>query len=328
MPHRSFMPKFLLVKTSSLGDVVHNLPVASDLVAAFPGAQVDWVVEEAFVTVPRLHRQVSTVIPVAVRRWRKAPWRLQARREMSVFVSALRRERYDAVIDTQGLLKSALIARVARGRRYGLDWESSREPLRLFYDRTFHVPWNHHAVARNRSLAAQAFGYPVSEVADFGVTAQPLAASWLAPGYGVLLHATSADVKLWPDANWAALCDALGDTELQWILPWGSRVEQLRSGRLAAAIRNSMVPSRLTLDEVAGLLAGAQVVVGVDTGLTHLAAALGVPTVGVYCATDPAATGVYPAAGTENLGGRNAPPAAAHVAVAVKRLLIKSGGAG
>jgi len=322
------MPKFLLVKTSSLGDVVHNLPVASDLVAAFPGARVDWVVEEAFVTVPSLHPLVSSVIPVAVRRWRKAPWRQQARREMAAFVSALRRERYDAVIDTQGLLKSALIARAARGRRYGLDWASSREPLRPFYDRTFQVPWNRHAVARNRSLAAQALGYTVSEVADFGVRAQPLVASWLAPCYGVLLHATSADAKLWPDANWSALCDALGDMGLQWILPWGSRVEQMRSGRLASTIRNSMAPPRLTLDGVAGLLAGAQVVVGVDTGLTHLAAALGVPTVGVYCATDPAATGVYPGAFTENLGGKDEPPVAAEVALVMRRLLLKSGGAG
>src|SRR5687768_13752384 len=134
------MPRVLLVKTSSLGDVVHNLPVASDLAGAMPGVAVDWVVEEAFESIPALHPGVGEVIPVCVRRWRSAPWQSATWRQLRAFVARLRSVSYDAVIDTQGLLKSAIVARFARGRRFGLDWSSSREPLFMFYDRTIRVP--------------------------------------------------------------------------------------------------------------------------------------------------------------------------------------------
>src|SRR5215207_9889416 len=118
------MRHILLVKTSSLGDVVHNFPVVSDIAAALPGARIDWVVEESFAGLPPLHPAVTRVVSIAVRRWRQAWWKRHTRREISAFVDALRAVRYDAIVDTQGLLKSAIVARAARGVRYGLDWAS------------------------------------------------------------------------------------------------------------------------------------------------------------------------------------------------------------
>ena len=315
------MPRILLVKTSSLGDVVHNLPVVSDIRRHAPDAEVDWVVEESFAAIPRMHPAVRRVIPVALRRWRHDLLRAATRTQICSFLGALREREYDAIIDTQGLLKSAVVARAAHGHCYGLDWQSSREPLRFLYDRTFRVPWGQHAVVRNRSLAAQALGYAVPATVDYGISAQPRAFPWLPSArYAVLLHATSADRKLWPEASWLELCKYMFLNDIYCILPWGSPAERGRSDRLAAASSHAIVPPALALDDLAALLASAQGVVGVDTGLTHFAAALNVPTFGIYCATDPAATGIHGCARAVNLGGISTPPAAADVIDAWNRV--------
>jgi heptosyltransferase I len=316
------MPRVLLVKTSSLGDVVHNLPVVCDLAAAVPGVSIDWVVEEAFAAIPRLHPQVSRVLPVAVRRWRRAPWSAEARAEVRHFLGELRGETYDAVIDTQGLLKSAWIARAARGVRHGLDWASSREPLGWFYDHTWPVPWGRHAVERNRDLAAQALGYAIAAPARYGITAAAHRFDWL-PGspHAVLLHATSAERKLWPEASWIELGRTLAARGFTCVLPWGAAAERERSHRLAQQIPQAVAPERMELVVLAALLAQARLVVGTDTGLTHLAGALGAPTVGLYCATDPAATGLHACARAANLGGIDAVPGVASVIAAVDGLL-------
>lgn len=317
------MPRVLLVKTSSLGDVVHNLPVVCDLVGALPGVTIDWVVEEGFAAIPRLHPQVSRVLPVAVRRWRRSPWSASVHSEVRRFIGELRSESYDAVIDTQGLIKSAWIARVARGIRHGLDRASSREPLGWLYDHTYHVPWGQHAVERNRSLAAQALGYTLSAPARYGIAAAPRHFSWLPADcrHAVLLHATSAERKLWPEAHWVELGRVLAARNLVCVLPWGSPEEHQRSQRLAQQIPQAVVPERLELEVLSGLLARAFVVIGTDTGLTHLAGALAVPTVGLYCATDPAATGLHACARAANLGGINVVPAVPVVVAAMDGLL-------
>jgi len=316
------MPRILLVKTSSLGDVVHNLPVVSDMRHHMPDVEIDWVVEESFAAIPRLHSGVSNVIPVAMRRWRHDLLRAGTWGEWRAFLNHLREREYDAIVDTQGLLKSALITCAARGRRYGLDWKSSREPLGPFYDCTFRVPWGQHAVVRNRSLAAQALGYTLATPANFDIVAPPRALAWLpAANYAVLLHATSADSKLWPEHHWVELHKYLFLNNILSVLPWGNTAERERSTRLAAAMNNAVVPPALALDDMAALLAQARIVVGVDTGLTHLAAALNVPTVGIYCATDPAATGIHGCPRAINLGGADTPPAAPDVIAAMERLL-------
>lgn len=316
------MPQILLVKTSSMGDVVHNLPVASDIRSLSPAAQITWVVEEPFVAIPRLHAAVGQVIPVAIRRWRRTLWTRETRAEIRDFLHRLRERSYDAVIDTQGLLKSALLTRAARGRRYGLDRASAREPLAAFYHRTFSVPRTLHAVERNRLLAAQALGYALPARVDYGIHAAPADFAWLpSVRYVVLLHATSAERKLWQEANWIEIGRHFVKQGIPGVLPWGSAAERERSVRLAARISGAVVPPALRLEEAAALLAGAHAVAGVDTGLTHLAAALGAPTVGIYCATDPEATGIHACPRAVNLGGPGGPPVVGDVLAALGRLV-------
>ena len=311
----------LLVKTSSLGDVIHALPAISDVQSETAGGQVDWVVEEPLAAVPRLHSGVTRVIPIAIRRWRRALWQDGVRNEIAECLHHIREKNYDAVIDAQGLFKSALIALAARGTRYGLDFHSSREPLALFYHRTFRISWQLHAVERTRLLLARALGYEVPQRCSYGISTAPRRFDWLAASsYAVLLHATSGDYKLWPEFNWVALGNAMGSAGIDCVLPWGNARERARSERIAAGLHGAIIPPALSLDELAGLFAGARAVVGVDTGLTHLAAALAVPTVGIYCATDPAATGIYGCARALNLGGIGAAPDPAQAIAAVEKL--------
>ncbi len=312
-----------------MGDVVHNLPVVEDILANRPDARIDWVVEEAFAAIPRLHPRVRQVIPVATRRWRKNPFGEDTRRAFGNFRQALRQDRYDAIVDSQGLLKSAILGRMAHGRRYGLDWKSSREPLRLFYDRTYSIPWSLHAVERNRLLAAQALDYPLPGRLRYGITsrtedvatlAMQLPRGSLSRPFAVLLHATSAVNKEWPEQRWVQLGAQLADQGIASILPFGRETARARSTRLAALIPGAMVPPKLGLDLLAALLSRAQIVIGVDTGLTHLAAALGRPSIGLYCATDPAATGLYGSPVAGNLGRVGHAPLVGEVVAEVARL--------
>lgn len=322
------MLKILLVKTSSMGDVVHNLPMVSDLRRHFPDAQIHWVVEEAYQAIPAMHPGVSKIITVALRRWRKTLWKAQTWKELADFSRRLRGERYDFILDSQGLIKSALIARLAKGgRRCGLGRGSAREFMPLFYDRTFDIPWTLHAVQRTRSLAAQALGYSLEGGADYGISATPAVFQWLKRPYAVLLHSSSDENKLWPESHWIELGARLHQYGLACILPWGSNDERERSERLAyrieqAAVEHVEVPPQLALNDAASLLAGAEVVIGVDTGLTHLAAALDVPVVGIYCASRPEETGIYSASAV-NIGGINQPPTAAVVIAEVERMMRK-----
>jgi heptosyltransferase-1 len=303
------MHRILLVKTSSLGDVVHNLPVATDVHAHCPGVEIDWAVEENFADIPALHPAISQIIRVAPRRWRRTIANPATWREVSELRQTLRARAYDVVIDTQGLLKSALIARLAPGRRFGLDLVSAREPLRPFYDRTFGVSWALHAVERNRQLAAMALGYTPASGVDYGIQPPPMSlAPGLRPGaYAVLLHATSARAKLWDEPEWVKLGLHLLRSGLHPVLPWGSEAERRRSERIAGLLEHATVPPRTSLRQTAGLLGSARVVFGVDTGLTHLSVAVNTPTIGIYCATDPAATGLYGAASAMNVGSRDKP---------------------
>jgi heptosyltransferase-1 len=307
--------RILLVKTSSLGDVVHNLPVVTDLVRRFPDAEIDWMVEESFAEIPRLHPAVCKVIPVAVRRWRKNLFSSATWREISAWRRAATADSYDAVLDTQGLLKSAILASRARGKKIGHAVDSAREPLAArFYDRRFSVPKDLHAVERNRLLAALAFDYTIDTPPDYGIAASPLAADWLPNSdYAVLLTATSRADKEWPEPDWQALGTALVATGLRCVLPGGSAPERERASRIANSFGRSLAAPAMNLAELAGLLAGARLVVGVDTGLVHLAAALKRPTLALYCASDPALTGVLAGSEAINLGGAGSPPSSGEV---------------
>jgi heptosyltransferase-1 len=304
------MRRILFVKTSSLGDVVHHLPAVSDAARRFPEAAIDWVVEEAFADVASMHRAVRRVIPVATRRWRRAPWRPAVWSEAARFRAELRAEAYDAVIDTQSLLKSALITSAARGTKHGLDRASAREPLAArFYDVVHRVPKGLHAVERNRRLTALSLGFEPGPALDYGVKQASVDAS----PYAVFLTMTSRDDKLWPEARWIELGRALG---MPVRLPWGSETERARAERVAAGIGAAQVLPRMGIAALGAQLAGAKRVVGLDTGLTHLAAALGVRTLGIYCGSEPMLTGLH-APGARSLGRAGAPPTAAEVCEAL-----------
>ena len=318
MPNLS---NILLIKTSSLGDVLHNLPAVTDIRSHFPDARIDWIVEENFAALPALHHGVQEVIPVAVRRWRESWW--ASRGEIRAACRNLHARHYDIALDTQGLLKSALISRCAQTTRCGLAWDSAREPLAsLFYNCRFSVAMNLHAVERNRQLAGLALGYKPEGAADYGIQPPAVARpAWLTQGaYAVLLHATSRADKLWDEANWIALGHYLHEKNIRCVLPWGSAAEQARSLRLAADIPDAAVTPRLSLNEAAALLGGAQAVIGVDTGLAHLAAALNVPTVGIYTATDPALTGLHAGRRAINLGGKGTSPSVEAILVELAKM--------
>ena len=315
-------PRLLLVKISSLGDVVANLPVVTDIVRRWPDAHIDWVVEEAFVDVPRLHPGVATVIPVAQRRWRESLVSAEIWAQRRAFLTRLRETRYDFVIDTQGLIKSAVIARGAHGPSSGYDWASAREPLAtVVYNRRLAVPKGLHAIERNRRLAAAALGYTLDGPAAYSLSlpsAPPIAP---ATPYCVFVHGSSRDDKLWPEEHWIAIGRKLETRGLKMVLPWGSDSERARSARMAIAIPGAFVPESLELREVAGLLSAARLVIGVDTGLTHLAAASRVPVVGLYVGSDPRLTGVYSETWHSNLGSCGAQPDVATVLTALEPLL-------
>jgi heptosyltransferase-1 len=297
------MPRILFVKTSSLGDVVHNCPAVSEAARNCAGAQIDWVVEEPFAAVARMHRSVRRVIPVALRRWRGALWSPAVWREIAAFRRNVAAERYDAVIDTQGLLKSALVTWLAAGRKHGMDRASAREPIAArFYDLVHEVPQPLHAVERNRRLTSAALGYAVEGACDYGLKGNAAGDSG---AYAVFLTMTSRADKLWPESRWIELGRAAA---LPVVLPWGSGEERSRAERIAQGIGQAVVPGRKPIDELAEVLLNAKGVVGLDSGLTHLAAALGVPTVGIYCGSDPALTGLYGAAKARNVGAPGKPP--------------------
>ena len=325
--------KILLIKTSSMGDVIHNLPLVADITRAYPHAKVDWVVEEAYAGLVRLHPGVRQVIPVAWRRWRKTLHQRATRTEIKTFVQQLRAVQYDTIIDTQALLKSAVLARLACGVRVGYVAASCREPLAaLFYQRRLAYPpiKTVHAVQRYRDLAAWALQYPVETAPHYGLSAPALPDAWQPSSafnaasttrpYAVLLHGTARASKLWPEARWVELIQALHQNGIHALLAWGNSAEKQRAERLAANGQASVAPRAFNLEEWAQILSQAAVVVGLDTGLTYLAAAVGTPVVAVYCDTSPAQAGVEVDTPHCNLGGIGAAPSAAEVIEAALKL--------
>ena len=332
--------RIALIKTSSMGDVIHALPVVSDLVAARPGIELDWVVEEGFAELPRLHPAVREVIPVAIRRWRRALGRAGTWREIRAVRERLRAGRYDLALDLQGLAKSALVARWTGAPVAGFSRACVREPIAaLAYARSYFVPPDQHAIERLRQLAGQALGYRVEGLPRFALAAPAVELAWRpAGGYVVFLHATARAEKQWPAAHWVALGRALLARGLSVVLPWGGAAERAAAQALAEGIAAGGTPApapmhapapaqgiacvapRLTLSDCARLLADANAVVGVDTGLTHLAAALGSRTVALFAATPAWRYGPYWSERARSLGADGVWPAPAAVLAALEAL--------
>jgi len=286
--------RVLLIKTSSLGDVVHTLPALTDAQRAIPGIRFDWVVEEGFAEIPAWHPAVAQVIPVAIRRWRKSLLQTLRSGEWGRFKARLRETHYDLVIDAQGLLKSAWLTRYVKAPVAGLDAGSAREPLAArFYDRRYNVPREQHALERVRQLFAQALGYSVPAcLGDYGLDRSRLVTSGEEP-YLLFLHGTTWPSKHWPEPYWRELAERMSAFGWAIRLPWGNAEEKARAERIVEGIPGAGVLSRLNLGGVAKVIAGARACVAVDTGLGHLAAALDVPSISLYGPTLPGRVGAY-----------------------------------
>jgi heptosyltransferase I len=308
------MPRLLIVKTTSLGDVIHNLPVINDIHAAIPGMLIDWVVEESFADIPRLHPGVDQVFTVAMRRWRRQWLSASTWREIGAVKRQIQSQAYDYVLDTQGLLKSALIAHCGNGSRHGYDRRSAREPLAsCLYDVRHSVARDQHAVVRIRQLGSQALGYSIPDaLPDYGITATSKMTEIKLPSrYIIGLHGTSRDSKLWPVEHWITLGKTLAESGLSLVLPWGTPAEHERANLIATHTPQTIVLPKLGLQALAGLITDAMAAIGVDTGLMHLAVALKKPSIAIYTDTDPKLTGIHPGKDVVaiNLGGKDQLPA-------------------
>lgn len=291
-----------------MGDVVHALPVVSDILQHFPQAQIDWLVEAPFAAIPQLHPGVRRVIPMQWRKWRSRLFSASTWAAMRALRTELRRETYDAVLDLQGLLKSALWARQSGSPVVGYDRTSVREPAASWlYWRSAKVARDLHAVQRCRLLAAAHLNYELgSSAPDFGLRAP--APAWTPRAkYGLLIPNASRKEKFWPERHWVSLGRRM--LELGWmpVICWGRSDEQTLAERIAASCEGD-VPPFLSVADMASVLAGAQQVVGLDTGLTHLAAALGRPTLGIYCDHEPGLAGITGSGRVASIGGRGQVP--------------------
>jgi len=338
-----FSPNILLVKLSSLGDVLHNLPIVWDLRVRLPNARIDWAVEEGYVHLlePLLSRGkfkgIDRIIPFGLRRWKKNLFKLDTWKQFFSFKAQLQLVQYDYVIETQGLLKSALVcaladktqgavvAGLANATQY-----SGYEPIaRWFYNRSVQVPTDCHAVDRSRRVMCSALNWPLIsrtsapafylESLSQELTEKNIAG--LKKPYVLCFHSTAREAKRWSNKNWIVLGQELASRGYQVVLPWGNPSERVVSERLAQEIVDALVPQNFSIEDAFSVIANAALTIGVDTGLTHLAAVLGKPTVEIYCDSPRWKTEGYWAKNICNVGDIGAPPSASEVADASLSLL-------
>lgn len=317
------MTEVLIIKTSSLGDVIHHMPALTEAQRHRPDARFSWLVEAEYVPLVARHPAVARIIPVATRRWRHSIFSSASWREARAFVAALRDCRYDAVIDSQGLIRSAVMTRLARAHRHGFDRRSVREPLASFlYDHCHWVAPDSHAITRNRVLSGLALGYVPEGPPDFGLDRTAFAAP-AKPPRAVLQHGTARPEKQWPLEHWRGLAEMLTARGYRIVLPSGTAAEYDRSRQLAAALDCAEILDRVPLETAAATIAGASLVVGVDTGLLHLAAAFSIPLVGIFVGASQAALTGPMGAGPIAVVDTGSVPSLSEVQAAVDQVINK-----
>ncbi len=344
-------PKILLVKISSLGDVLHNLPIVWDLRKRIPNAQIDWIVEEAYVHLleplksTEGFRGIDRIIPIALRRWRKNLWRLRTWKEFFAMRQALQATTYDVILETQGLIKSAVICALTKksdmaivaGLANATEY-SGYEPLaRMFYSQAVHVPLQCHAIDRSRYVMCAAFDWPLLSRQNEPPLFYPpqwieklpvLAMKELQKSqdgsvlpYILCFHSSARAAKRWSSVNWVNLGQALSSQGYQLVFPWGTPNEKALSDLMVSQIPGAIVPRAISIEEAYPLIAHASLTIGVDTGLTHLAAVLGKPTVEIYCDSPRWKTEGYWSAQSANLGDLQTPPTVQAVLDACQQLM-------
>lgn len=339
-------PKILLVKLSSLGDVLHNLPIVWDLRRRLPYAQIDWVVEEGYVHLldPLLSRDsfrgIDRIIPFGLRRWKKSPLKRSTWQQFFAFRKKLQEVTYDVVIETQGLLKSAIICSLVRkasntviaGLANATEFSGYESIARNFYNQLVHVPTQCHAVDRSRWVMSAALDwplvdrisapqfYPQAYVESLNVGSGSILEELRRP-YILCFHSTAREAKRWSNDNWVVLGKELASKGYQIVFPWGDSAEKAVSLALASQVPGAIVPKSFSIKEAFAVIADASLAVGVDTGLTHLAAVLGKPTIEIYCDSPRWKTEGYWSSNIRNVGDMQAPPSAQEVILASLDLL-------
>jgi len=339
-------PKILLVKLSSLGDVLHNLPIVWDLRARLPNAQIDWVVEEGYIHLlrPLLSRDgfkgIDHIVPFGLRRWKKNLLRLSTWQEFFVFKKQLQKNAYDAVIETQGLLKSAIVCSLAKktsnaviaGLANATEFSGYEPIAKSFYNQSVQVPTQCHAVDRSRWVMCSALDWPLLErsstpqfypaqyIQSLPSPTQALAQVLVTP-YVLCFHSTAREAKRWPNHHWVELGKELAARGYQVVLPWGNLAERVVSEEIASQIPNALVPPAFSIEDAFAVIASAALTVGVDTGLTHLAAVLNKPTVEIYCDSPLWKTEGYWSNNIRNVGDIQKPPTVTEVLQASTDLL-------
>lgn len=280
--------KILIVKTSSLGDIIHTLPAITDAARNINGFICDWVVEENFAEIPLWHHSVRNIIPIALRRWRKNIKQAILSKEFKKFWNLLRQEEYDYVIDAQGLIKSSLITLCSRGKTYGYDGASARESLAsIFYQQKIHIPKNQHAITRIRHLFAKALNYPIpKDEADYGLHHMHKYSIGIMSLFHtprlIFIHGCSRKNCCWSNERWIELANMAEKAGFKVQLPWGNEEEKKSAEYIASKTNHTEVLSKTTLTKLANIFAKADCAISVDTGPGHIAAALGIPIVSLY----------------------------------------------
>ena len=347
-------PKILLVKLSSLGDVLHNLPIVWDLRKRLPNAQIDWIVEEGYVHLleplrtTEIFRGIDRIIPVAFRRWRKNLFSIKTWRELFAMRKQLQTTAYDVLLETQGLLKSALVCTLANKSDQAIvsglgnaTEHSGYEPMaRMFYNQSVHVPLKCHAIDRSRWVMCSAFDWPllnrneepplfypnnfVERLAPLPIEGLRKQSNGAFAPYVVCFHSTARAAKRWPTEDWVELGKALSNKGYQVLFPWGSPEEMKISAHMASQVPGAIVPRAFSIEEAYRLVAHAALTIGVDTGLTHLAAVLGKPTIEIYCDSPRWKTEGYWSSNISNLGDFESIPRA-NVVLQFAGALLKDG---
>lgn len=339
----TYAPKILLVKLSSLGDVLHNLPIVWDLRAHLPDAQIDWVVEEGYVHLlePLLSKDgfkgIDHIIPFGLRHWKKNLFKLATWQQFFAFKKQLQETQYDYLIETQGLLKSALVCALANKSNHAVvaglanaTQFSGYEPIaRLFYNQCVHVPVDCHAVDRSRWVMCSALDWPLIERSNTPLFysesfSQALVKKKIADikkPYVLCFHSTAREAKRWSNQGWVALGQELASRGYEVVFPWGNLAEKVISDEIARQVPGSLVPPAFSIEDAFSVITGAALTIGVDTGLTHLAAVLGKPTVEIYCDSPRWKTEGYWAKNICNVGDIGSPPSTPEVINASLSLL-------
>jgi heptosyltransferase I len=304
--------RVLIVKVSSLGDIIHTLPAVTDAYHAHRDLVFDWVVEENFAEVPSWHPAVNQVIPVAIRRWRRNLVKTYLNHEFRTFRHALQGVHYDLVIDAQGLIKSGIISRLSRGLTVGLSNRTIREPMAtLFYNKVYSVPWTEHAVDRVRQLFSRALQYSYDEnLIDYGLDVSRIDPDHVSgPSKQVVfLHGTTWATKHWPEHYWRHLAHIAAEAGYEVLIPWGNQEEKHRAEFIARNNDQVTVLDRQTLTGIAQKINRSAGVIAVDTGLGHLSVALAKPTLSLYGPTDPGLSGTFGQQQTHLVSNLNCAP--------------------